>query len=169
MAVAIGLDGDCDVAAMTYGPDDRPDDLMAAFAADLAGQGVDVVGVAQRRPGPDLVRLPDGARIDRIPAALAEAQAWLTQVVDRDPDLVIINRFGVHECAGSGLVPVIAAAIRRDVPVLLAVPEALFPDWLVASGGLSVRLACRRARLDGWWRSLGHRGTVREGFCTRFK
>ncbi len=67
MAVAIRLDGDCDVAAMIYGPHDRPDDLMASFAADLAGQGIDVVGVAQRRPGPDLVRLPDGARIDRIP------------------------------------------------------------------------------------------------------
>ncbi len=82
---------------------------------------------------------------------------------------MIINRFGSRERAGGGLVPVIAAAIRRDVPVLLAVPEALFPDWLVASGGLSVRLACRRAGLDGWWRSLGRRGTIREGFCGRFK
>ncbi len=169
MAVAIGLDGDCDVAAMTYAPGDRPDDLLAAFAGDLAGQGVDVVGVVQRRPGPELVRLPDGARLDRIPAALAEAQAWLTQAVDHDPDLLILNRFGTSECAGGGLLSVMSAAIRRDVPVLLAVPEALFGDWLVASGGLSVRLACGRAGLDGWWRSLARLGRTREGFCARFK
>jgi len=170
VAVVLGLDGDCDVAAITYRLGECPDDLLAAFATDLAGQGVDVVGVAQRRPGPDLVRLPDGARIDRVPAGLAEAQVWLTRAVDRDPDLLIINRFGSSECAGGGLVSVIAAAVRRDVPVLLAVPEALFGDWLVASGGLSVRIGCRRAGLDGWWRSLARRGgAIREGFCARFK
>jgi len=34
--VAIGLDGDCDVAAMTYAPGDCPDDLLASFAGDPA-------------------------------------------------------------------------------------------------------------------------------------
>ena len=40
------------------------------------------------------------------------------------------------------------------VPVLIAVPEALFADWLHFSGGLTIRLDCRRISLDRWWTSL---------------
>lgn len=179
--------GDCDVAAMVYGRDVTPDALLASFIDDLLGQGFDVRGVVQARPAGDS-RRPGGPLFKTIPASPCEAGprrdprvacgttlldigAWLAAGLRRRPDLVVLNRFGSQELAGSGLVGALAEAIERDVPVLIAVPEALFPRWLALARGLAVRLAADRASLDAWWRSLGKAGPQVPGttFCGRFK
>jgi len=50
---------------------------------------------------------------------------------------------------------VLVAAVGRDIPVLIAVPEALFPAWLDVTDGLAVRLPWSHCGLERWWHSLG--------------
>ena len=186
---AFRFDSESEMAAVVYQRGERPDELLAAFAADLTAQGLDVAGVVQGQCASSLgaARL---AELQFTPAAprrrfaadptiappcsatLASAEARLMEAIARKPDLVLINRFGSFEQSGGGLLGVLQQAIARDVPVLLAAPQALFADWFRFSEGLAVKLDCRRDSLDQWWRSLG-RGPIRPpatpNFCEQFK
>jgi len=143
---------DSDVAALVYRPGDDPDAVLAAFMTGLTVDGFDPVGLLQRRNGTvvDFVLMPGAGTID----ALAAAQPSLLAAVRRRPDLLVVNRFGSAELSGGGLLGVLVEAVRLEVPVLIAVPQALFADWLGFSGGLTIRLDCRRNSLDRWWASL---------------
>ncbi|MEP9375179.1 DUF2478 domain-containing protein [Aquabacter sp. CN5-332] len=168
------FDSDCDIAALVYTPDQHPDELMAAFAADLRARGVNAVGVLQGRnahlpdaAGSGLVFIPGGRTLAIAccgstehptsaswSSALIHAEAWLLKAARRRPDLLLLNRFGAAERSGGGLLTVISEAVARDVPVLLPVPQSRFTDWLRFTEGLSVKLDCTRASLDAWWNSV---------------
>jgi hypothetical protein len=164
---------ECDVAALVYGQNDDPDVLLRTFARRLIGEGFDALGVVQRRgaidagrPGPaKFVLLPDEGGLDDdrrygvsggidYAIHLEEVAARLASALRRRPDLLILNRYGSMEVAGAGLLRVLSAAIELDIPVVIAVPEALFGRWLTFASGLAVRLKPSLDALNGWWRSL---------------
>src|SRR5260370_10347176 len=91
-----------------------------------------------------------GCRLDD--QRLGELADRLTAAIDDGPDLVVINRFGRAEAEGRGLVKPIAQALKADIPVLIAVPQRRFFDWIRFSEGMNVRLPCRREAVDRWWR-----------------
>lgn len=183
--------GDCDVAAMVYGPGDNPDRVLRGFIGHLLGQGFDALGVVQRRrpgePGFDgtaaFILVPDdeweadAAGAEKVATAacgtaLQSIGARLSLALRRRPDVVILNRYGSLEMAGAGLLDVLAEAIERDIPVLIAVPEGLFGSWLRMAEGLAVKLRPDRPSLEAWWRSLGKTASdVAPGatFCERYK
>lgn len=163
------FDAESDVAALVYTPDEAPDAILTAFARDLGARGFDAVGVIQGRKTArgrpcGLTLIPEGRELSVTDCGARHAPDWrdtlgriegsLLEAAHRRPDLLILNRFGAAERAGGGLIAVICAAVERDVPVLLPVPAALFPDWLRFTEGLCVRLACSRASLEGWWSGL---------------
>lgn len=174
---------DSDVAALVYGRSDDPDTLLATFASDLAAQGFDVVGLLQRRrrgaegaiAAVDFLLFPDASPVGAgVPCAdaLSAAEPSLRDAVRRRPDLLVVNRFGSAELSGGGLLGVLTDAVRLEVPVLIAVPQAIFTDWLGFSGGLTIRLDCRRAGLDRWWASLSTAAPYKSGartLCERIK
>ncbi len=99
----------------------------------------------------------------------AELMTRLTAAIGDRPDLVVINRFGRAEAEGRGLVKPIAQALKADIPVLIAVPERRFFDWIRFSDGMNVRLPCRREALDRWWPSVaGTSVRRRPGFAATF-
>ena len=81
----------------------------------------------------------------------------------QEPDLLVVNRFG------GGLPSLLVEAATRDIPVLVAVPEALFPAWLEMTDGLAVRLPCSRSGLERWWHSLGSSRQPLQTLCERLK
>ncbi|GGF70342.1 hypothetical protein GCM10007301_32640 [Azorhizobium oxalatiphilum] len=189
-AARVRFDGDCQVAALVYEAGEEPDALLSAFSADLTNRGVNVRGVLQARaedgasladslcffPGGPTLSVPKcGTRAHHSPAlwsgALHAAERFLLAAVEAQPDLLVINRFGAAECAGGGLVPVICEAIMRDVPVLVPVPSWRFTDWLALSEGMTVKLACNRRSLEGWWRGLScvPFPSLADSFCARAK
>jgi len=87
----------------------------------------------------------------------------------QEPDLLVVNRFGSAELSGGGLLGVLVEAAGRDIPVLIAVPEALFPAWLDFTDGLAVRLPCSRSGLERWWHSLGSSRQPLQTLCERLK
>ena len=168
------FDAQCDVAAVVYGADDDPDRLLIGFADDMRRAGRRPVGVVQagrsckaENPRLGVVVLPGGENICLVPSAergrtgcgldagrLAELAKRLAAALEDGADLVVINRFGRAEADGGGLIDVIARALDLDIPLLIAVPERRFPDWVRFSCGMNVRLACRHEALDRWWRSV---------------
>jgi hypothetical protein len=185
---SVRFDAQCDFASVVYGRDDDPDRLFIDFTDDLCRSGLRPVGVIQsgrsyRTEDPKLrvVMLPGGETAGLVADTedcdaggcrlddhrLSELAERLTRAIDDGPDLVVINRFGRAEAEGRGLIKPIAQALDADIPVLIAVPERRFSDWIRFSYGMNVRLPCRREALDRWWRSVA--GTsARRGSAATF-
>jgi hypothetical protein len=180
---------ECDVAALVYYHAEDPDALLAEFIFDLRRRGFEAVGVLQRRK---LVQRDFGAPVelfllpekeDDSPtvepnAAFDLADQFVTytkkmmEVLDQQPDIMVLNRFGWREANGAGLLSVLSVAIERDVPVVIAVPESLFKRWLLVAQGLAVKLKCDRFSLDRWWSALRRSPFAKTSpmtCCERFK
>jgi Protein of unknown function (DUF2478) len=188
--LSVKFDAQCDFASVVYGPQDDPDRLLIDFADDLCGSGLRPVGVIQSGrscradnprlgaimlPGREIIALaahPEncgagGCRLDD--RRLGEVAKRLASAMDDGADLVVINRFGRAEAEGRGLIKLIVHALGADIPVLIAVPERHFSDWIRFSDGMNVRLPCRREALDRWWRSVaGTSGRRRPGSAGTF-
>lgn len=168
------FDAQCDLAALVYGPGQDPDAVLRGFAADLAARGFRAVGMVQAGACADsslsAVLLPGGETLllaqDFDPAArgcrldLARLQRAADQVAEamaQGADLVIINRFGKRERDGKGLAHLIERALHADIPVVIAVGQENFADWIKFADGMSVKLACNRHALDAWWTNVSLR------------
>jgi len=155
------FDAQCDLAALVYGRLDEPDRLLREFVQDLMNRGYRVAGLVQTRLGDGgaaVSVLPTGETIplaqNHEPCDLAEAAARIDALIKSGADLVIINRFGKLEMQGTGLVDEIARALSFDIPVVVAVPEFRFPEWLSFCRGMGVKLPCRNGSLQSWWSGM---------------
>ena len=86
----------------------------------------------------DLGRDARGCRLD--PEGLeAAVAAVLAGMAAGRPDLLVVNKFGKHECLGRGFRPVIAEAVAEGIPVLVGVNALNLPELQAFVGdGLSV-------------------------------
>jgi hypothetical protein len=163
------FDAQCDLAALVFGRPDEPDRLLAEFVQDLVAGGYRVVGLIQTRladGGAAVTVLPTGETLPLAPRRgtspasrpdpcdLAAAAARIDALIPTGADLVIINRFGKLEADGTGLVDEIARALSFDIPVLVAVPEFRFSEWLSFCRGMGVKLPCRNGSLQSWWSAM---------------
>ncbi len=179
-----------DVAAVRYGPDDDPDSVLDEFLRRRLGEGHDALGILQHRVADaparnraiafDLVPRGEWPSLEPLlpppdapcSAVLPDLAAHLARALERRPDVVILNRFGRAECQGAGVLGAIAAAVDRDIPILIATPEPLYAQWTQLSCGLSVTLRPEAASLEAWWQSLGHGprpATPAPSLCERTK
>ena len=145
--------------------------ILFQLAYDLAARGLKVSGVVQinsdRVDGGacdmDVQVLPDGpvlrisqnlgrsARGCRLdPAALESAVGLVSASLARGADVLIINKFGKHEVHGRGFREVIAAALAKNVPVVVGLNALNSPDFKDFSGGLAVRLPPDRIAMARW-------------------
>ncbi len=85
-------------------------------------------------------------------AGLAEVGALLDRSIDRELDLMILNRFGTAEAEGGGLRSVLARAIEAGIPVLTTVRPPYDAAWADFHGGLAVDLPPRLAPVLAWCR-----------------
>lgn len=101
----------------------------------------------------DLGRNARGCRLD--PGALAEAARRLETIVEGGADLLILNRFGRSESEGTGLRPIIEAAILAGIPVLIAVRDEYAPAWDAFHAGMGAWLpADTKMVLDWYWATV---------------
>ncbi|MES5485420.1 DUF2478 domain-containing protein [Bradyrhizobium sp. INPA03-11B] len=167
------FDAQCDLAAVVYEADQNPDSVLHDFATDLSAQGHRVVGMVQVGQCDDSslsgVLVHNGEQLslakNLAPAEhscrldlerLQNAAARIAGALEAGADLMIINRFGRRERAGKGLVYLIERALDADIPVVVAVADHRFTDWIEFANGMSVRLACDRDALGRWWRGLSN-------------
>ncbi len=167
------FESQCDLGAIVYRPDERPDQVLAQFADGLAADGFRAVGLVQQSrsvaDGRDLsVTLVHSGRQMRLfqdlgagakgckldVSQLLKAGADIDEALTEGADLLVINRFGKQELEGQGLLFLIDRALGEQIPVLIAVPEKRLASWIDFSGEMSVRLTCDLAALSGWWNSV---------------
>jgi hypothetical protein len=169
------FDAQCDFAAVVYGVKDNPDRLLLDFTEDLRRSGVRTAGLLQLDSWTDqfdgrVVRTVVLSSREVVPVdherslgatgcgldcrKLASIAKMIEAAIQEGADLVVINRFGKLEATGKGLIELIQQSADADIPVLIAVPEHRFAGWIKYSAGMSVRLPCRRAALDRWWKSV---------------
>lgn len=137
--------------------------LRAAGLRALAG----TVQTNPERPGRshcdmDLQILPDGpalritqdlgphARGCRLDAGVLEQAAALTAARLDGAALLVVNKFGKQEAMGRGLVPVIAEACARGIPVLVGVNGANLQAFLDFVGDMATALPPGPAALADW-------------------
>jgi nucleoside-triphosphatase THEP1 len=168
------FDAQCDLAALVYEADQDPDAILRDFAADLNSHGYRAIGMVQAgqcadsslsavlvHSGEKLLLAQDfdsrasGCRLDAD--RLQNAAERIAGALDAGADIVIINRFGKRERDGKGLAHLIERALAVDVPVVIAVSNRNFAEWIKFAGGMSVKLACDRRALDTWWRKVSAR------------
>ena len=139
----------------------QTDPRLAEVARNLMQRGVRLCGTIQvntergdgRHCDMDLMVLPEGpalrisqdrgrwARGCRLDAgSLETAVAQVAGALDLGADLMIINKFGKHEAEGRGFRPVIAAALERDVPVLVGLNPLNREAFDTFAGGVATEV-----------------------------
>jgi hypothetical protein len=162
-----------DLAALVYEADQDPDAILRDFATDLNTRGLRAVGMVQAGQCADsslsavllhsgeillLADASDPAASCRLDVArLQNAGDHVAAALDAGADLLVINRFGKRERNGHGLIYLIERALEAGTPVVIAVSSDRLPDWIKFAGDMTVKLACDRQALDGWWGEVSMR------------
>ncbi|MBK8438702.1 MAG: DUF2478 domain-containing protein [Rhodobacter sp.] len=146
------------------------DRLVADVATLLEGAGLRLAGTVQTniaRPDRakcdmDLRILPDGpvVRISEDRGAHARGCILDSGVLEQTvvavqqrldgADCLIVNKFGKREAEGRGLVPVIAEALERGLPVLVCVNGLNLSAFLGFSGGVAQALPADAGLAAEW-------------------
>jgi hypothetical protein len=175
------IDAQCDLAALVYDQDQDPDAVLRGLAADLKAQGFRVVGMVQAgqcadsslsavlvHSGETLLLSQDfdpnarGCRLDL--GRLQDAGERVAAALEAGADLVIINRFGKRERDGKGLAFLIERALDAGIPVIIAVANQNFADWIIFAHGLGVKLSCDLDAAGDWWHMISARHPKRTPF-----
>lgn len=159
------------LAAVIYAPTDHIEPLFVEVARLLRERGVRLGGVLQHDIptviddpcAMELEDLNDGSRFAlsqelgsgseacRLdPGSLAHAGMAVRSAVEAGAELIIINKFGAQEAAGSGLRAEMALAVVAGVPLLTAVGARFLPEWQDFTGGAAVQLKPDLEAMVGW-------------------
>ncbi len=144
------------LASLLYAPNDDKVEVLAAFAAARAAEGIGVDGVlietvwldgriksglrARRIGGGDATpRIADLTRPYRegivvgrwqlLPEGVAAMTAMLADAVTRPAELLLVDKFGPLEGRGEGLAPVLAEALAAPIPLAVAVRSEFERAW----------------------------------------
>jgi nucleoside-triphosphatase THEP1 len=148
----------------------RTDALIAEVAALLEAEGVRLAGTVQsnheregrRKCDMDLRVLPDGpvvrisedrgdlARGCTLDSGALEQTVFAVQQRLDGAEVLIVNKFGKREAEGKGLVPVIAEALERGMPVLIGVNGLNLAAFLVFAGAEVTALATDAPSVAAW-------------------
>ena len=161
------------IGVMLVGPEDPIDSVLSAVCDQLSDEGCQIKGFVQsetcsqngvsadtflhaatgnfsRKVSLDLGCGSTACSVDA--GVIAEMAGQLLEEIDRDTDLLIINRFGRCESLGGGLRPVIDAAVVRNIPVLTAVRQRYWRDWDDYSSGMADALPASVDAVVDWCR-----------------
>lgn len=89
-----------------------------------------------------------GCRLN--PTALAESSEVLREAILQKPDVLFINRFGVSESEGRGLLAEFTAAILAGIPVVSLVNQKYFLHWQEFSAGFGQKLTIDLNQIVNW-------------------
>jgi hypothetical protein len=71
------------------------------------------------------------------PHALVSAMATVRDALSDDTSILVLNKFGKSEGEGGGFRPLIADALERGIPVLIAVPWRNIDGWREFAGAFA--------------------------------
>ncbi|MBR0712870.1 DUF2478 domain-containing protein [Bradyrhizobium liaoningense] len=93
-----------------------------------------------------------GCRLDE--GALAQATARVGENLRSGADLLVLNKFGKAECSGGGVLDLIADAMDRGIPVVIAVPRSNIVAWRCFAGEFAIELPDDPRAVEQWLADL---------------
>ena len=90
-----------------------------------------------------------GCRLDS--EALAESSVVPREALDQGVDILVINKFGIAEAEGGGLVAEMTRAVSEGVPVLATVHDKYAEQWRSFSGDLGIELFPMVEEVQAWF------------------
>ncbi|MCW5694242.1 MAG: DUF2478 domain-containing protein [Pseudolabrys sp.] len=164
------------ILAVTYSDGFAADRLIAGTAYRLRDGGVTVAGLVQINtdvPGRTkcdmaveelYTRTKFQLSEDRGPAArgcrldhsrLSDAAGLLIDVLDRELDLIVLNKFGKVEAEGGGLRDLIGHAALLDIPLIVGVPYRNLDQWRYFVDGLADECEVSEGAIEQWLAARG--------------
>lgn len=158
-------------AAVVHADGEHVEALLAAVCEHLRSTGVRVGGLCQRnRPAPGgrrpLMELVDVETGDVFsisrdlgagsqsccidPAGIAAASVALRRALDREPDLLVVNRFGAIEKERQGFASEMLDAMASGIPLLTAVHDRYAGDWITFAEDAGTVLAPEHESVTRW-------------------
>lgn len=148
----------------------RTDAMIAEVAGLLEADGVRLAGTVQsnierpdrRKCDMDLRVLPEGpvvrisedrgdfARGCTLDSGALEQTVLAVQQRLEGAEVMIVNKFGKREAEGRGLVPIIAEALDRGLPVLIGVNGLNLAAFLAFAGEEVTALPSDAAQIANW-------------------
>lgn len=147
------------ISALVYETSHNVQPVLRRIVDLARAEGITVVGLLQKsetRPGrsrcdmvlEDLYRgeaiaisqdRGEAARACRLDVGeLLRAMTAARKSLDANPDMLVLNKYGKAEAEGGGMRPLIAEAVERGVPLLIAVPKCNLESWRTFAGDLAV-------------------------------
>lgn len=163
------------IGYVVFKPRQPVDGMLSECARHLREAGVQVAGVIQALPeeraaadcGMSLRNLEDGTLFGITqdlgegaegcaldPQALTVIVQQVLEAMARQPQLVIVNRFGKAEADGHGLRNVFERALIDALPLLVAVREDFVPAWDAFHDGLAEELPYDAGAVLDWCREV---------------
>ena len=161
--------------AVLYAPNSLKSRVLHDFARELGARGWRVGGVVldtiydekDQKIGLDLIDLAGGDRrlplarpdtrgiaIGRWvldPAMLAKGDELIRAAVEKEAELVIVDKFGPLEHRDEGFARGLRAALEAGLPLLAAVRGEFLDGWDAFAGRPSALLRADAASLWPWW------------------
>ena len=158
------------IGVLTFAETGVSDTFMSDLALYLSRQGIGLAGAVQINdtdadgaPQMALRLLPDGPvlsisqRLGRAasgcrldPDAFTGAVARIEENLTARPQLLLLNKFGKEEAAGSGFRTAIATAIAQSIPVILTVPAHSTEAFHAFAGEFSENLPADLDTISTW-------------------
>ncbi|MCQ0969443.1 DUF2478 domain-containing protein (plasmid) [Paracoccus sp. TK19116] len=144
LTIRLAAEGMRLAGAVQYNLDTRPD-CACDMELQLTGSAGPRIRISQSLgPGSSGCRLDVGA--------LETASGHVIAQLGRNPQLVILPKFGKQEAFGRGFCQPIAMALERDIPVLLHVAPEQLSAFTAFAGDLAERIT--PAGLAAWCRTV---------------
>lgn len=149
----------------------QADAILQQLAQDLIVQGVRLTGAVQettrlsanQKKSMALHLLPDGPLIgisqdlgpmatgcSLDPDGLEQAVGLMAAALERQPQILLLNKFGKQEAEGRGVRPLIGEALARDIPVLIGVGREKLPLFQAFAGDMAQELPRDLPALLDW-------------------
>jgi uncharacterized protein len=161
-------------AGAIYRSREREIGLLQRFADELGAQGWRVGGIVQEiltnedgtSGGLDAVELDTGHRIPinrpnkstldshtctLDTQALAETSSAIKRAIEKDMDLILVEKYGEQEQQGHGLASDILHAVSEGVPTLIAVPDGVKDKWGEFTGNMGDEIPFNIDAFRTWW------------------
>jgi nucleoside-triphosphatase THEP1 len=159
------------ILAIVYSDGLAADRLISELGYRLRDAGVKVAGIVQHNEfnpsrekcdmdveelaSGELLRVSEdrgkdarGCRLNH--SALTQAAALLSQALQNDPEIIVVNKFGKLEAEGKGVRGALAEAVELGIPVLVGVPYRNIEQWRLFAGGLAEECELGSPRLQEW-------------------
>jgi hypothetical protein len=81
---------------------------------------------------------------------LEQAVGLMAAALERQPQILLLNKFGKQEAEGRGVRPLIGEALARDIPVLIGVGREKLPLFQAFAGDMAQELPRDLPALLDW-------------------